>query len=58
MPEKKPEKKPENKPENKPGEKTPSTTSPILIAVAWLWVGLPLTWGVIQTISKTMDLFK
>jgi hypothetical protein len=35
-----------------------SKTSPVLILVAWLWVGLPLAWGVFQTITKTMDLFK
>lgn len=33
-------------------------TSPVAIAVAWLWVGIPLAWGVSQTFIKALDLFK
>jgi hypothetical protein len=32
-------------------------SSPIAIALAWLVVGLPLAWGVAQTIVKSMALF-
>ena len=30
----------------------------LLLAVAWLIVGLPLAWGVEQTIVKALALFK
>lgn len=33
-------------------------TSPILIAVAWLVVGVPLAWGISQTVIKSMPLFR
>ncbi len=29
-----------------------------VILIAWLWVGIPLAWGIFQTIHKTADLFK
>lgn len=29
-----------------------------LIVVAWLWAGLPLAWGVWQTLQKAAELFK
>jgi hypothetical protein len=32
-------------------------TSPATLALAWLAVGLPLLWGVLQTIKKTLALF-
>ncbi len=25
---------------------------------AWLWVGVPLAWGVLQVIRKSLDLFR
>ena len=34
-----------------------STTPRILIALAWLFVGIPGAWGVSQTVSKSMALF-
>lgn len=34
-----------------------STTPPFLIALAWLFVGIPGAWGVSQTVSKSMALF-
>jgi hypothetical protein len=34
-----------------------STTPALLIAVAWLFVGIPGVWGVSQTVSKSMALF-
>lgn len=33
-------------------------SSPIALALAWLAVGAPLAWGVMQTIIKSMALFK
>jgi hypothetical protein len=33
-------------------------TSPALIAAAWLLVGLPLLWGVLQTLKKAAALFQ
>jgi hypothetical protein len=33
-------------------------SSPITLALAWLAVGLPLAWGVWQTIIKSMALFR
>jgi len=35
-----------------------STTPPFLIALAWLFVGIPLAWGVSQTILKSLALFQ
>jgi hypothetical protein len=32
-------------------------SSPIAIALAWLAVGVPLAWGVSQTIIKSLALF-
>lgn len=29
-----------------------------VIVIAWLWAGLPLAWGVYQTLQKAADLFK
>ncbi len=34
-----------------------STTSPLLILLAWLFVGIPLAWGVSQTLLKSLALF-
>ena len=33
-------------------------TSPALLIVAWLIVLIPAAWGVSQTVSKSMDLFR
>ncbi|HWE03623.1 MAG TPA: hypothetical protein VG326_14555 [Tepidisphaeraceae bacterium] len=35
-----------------------STTSPIVLIVAWLVVGLPGAWGIEQTLFKSFDLFR
>lgn len=34
------------------------STSTTAIALAWLAVGLPLVWGVSQTLTKAMALFQ
>ena len=33
------------------------TTSPARLAIAWIFVGIPLTWGVYQTLLKSFALF-
>lgn len=30
----------------------------LLLAISWLWVGIPLAWGVVTTVMKSMALFK
>jgi hypothetical protein len=36
----------------------PSSSSPLILILAWLAVGLPLLWGVALTISKALVLFR
>ena len=31
---------------------------PIYLLIAWLWVGIPLGWGVYQTVKKSLPLFQ
>jgi len=38
-------------------EKEQKSTS-LLLVVSWLWVGLPLLWGVEETIKKALALFR
>ena len=38
-----------------PAANAPS--SPAVLAIAWLLVGLPLLWGVIMTLKKALALF-
>ena len=33
-------------------------SSPVALVLAWLAVGVPLAWGVSQTIVKSMALFR
>lgn len=35
----------------------PSTTNPLLIVLAWLMVGLPLAYGLWQTLVRASALF-
>jgi len=30
----------------------------LLVALAWLYVGIPLVWGITQTVLKSAALFK
>jgi hypothetical protein len=30
----------------------------LALVVGWLWVGVPLAWGVLQVIRKSLDLFR
>lgn len=34
------------------------TTNPLLIVLFWLYVMIPLGWGVYDTLLKTVDLFR
>jgi hypothetical protein len=34
-----------------------STSSPVILILAWLAVGIPLLWGVAQTFKKALALF-
>jgi hypothetical protein len=36
----------------------PRNSLPVLITFAWLFVGVPLAWGVTQTAVKSADLFR
>ncbi|HEX5464404.1 MAG TPA: oxalate:formate antiporter [Burkholderiales bacterium] len=33
-------------------------SSPLLVLVFWLYVGIPLAWGVFSTFQKALALFK
>jgi hypothetical protein len=33
-------------------------TTGLQLALAWLFVGIPLTWGVVQTLINAMKLFQ
>jgi len=40
---------------------SPGTTSgrqTLLVALAWIYVGIPLAWGVTQTVIKSIALFR
>lgn len=34
------------------------TKSRIVLILAWLWVGLPLAWGIFQSVLRTRALFQ
>jgi len=36
---------------------TNAKTSPLQLAIAWAIVGVPLAWGVYQTVLKSVPLF-
>ena len=35
----------------------PSSTSTLKLALAWALVGIPLLWGVLETLSNALKLF-
>ena len=37
---------------------TQNGTTPLQLALAWGFVGIPLAWGVIQTVLNAMKLFQ
>ena len=42
---------------NSPSNRT-SSNHPLLLAFAWLAVGVPLLWGVVETVEKALPLFR
>jgi hypothetical protein len=45
-----------NQAETQPG--SPSISHPMVVVLAWLGVGLPLLWGIEQTVHKALALFE
>jgi hypothetical protein len=37
---------------------TPSAGNTLLLVVSWLWVGVPLVWGVVLTVLTSLPLFR
>ena len=35
-----------------------SSKSPYTLLIEWLWVGIPLAWGVTETVLKAKVMFK
>jgi hypothetical protein len=35
----------------------PSGSSATFLVLAWLWVGVPLVWGIVVTIQNALKLF-
>ena len=42
---------------NEQAQPTPRSTNALKLTLAWLAVGAPLLWGVVQTLKKAMALF-
>jgi hypothetical protein len=43
---------------NSPAPTAEGASSGLSLAIAWLFVGIPLLWGVSQTFIKALTLFK
>ncbi len=43
--------------ENKPAPAAPTSSALPLLIAYWLLVGVPLVWGVLQTLKKSLALF-
>jgi hypothetical protein len=39
-------------------ERSTTSTSPLVIALAWLVVSIPLGWGVYQSVMNSLPLFR
>jgi hypothetical protein len=37
---------------------TPGAGNTLLLVVSWLWVGIPLVWGVVETLRTSLALFR
>ena len=44
--------------ENNKNQEARSVGDIVFFVVGWLWAGLPLAWGVMQTIHKASALFQ
>ena len=40
------------------GQSDGGTTAPLQLALAWGFVGIPLAWGVVQTVLNALKLFQ
>ena len=36
----------------------PGAGNKLLLVVSWLWVGIPLAWGVLETLRTSLALFR
>ena len=41
-----------------PNGAAPATGQTVFVAIAWIYVGIPLAWGVTQTVLKSIALFR
>ena len=41
-----------------PNGAAPARGQTVLVAIAWIYVGIPLAWGVTQTVLKSIALFR
>ena len=39
-------------------KRPPGSGMLVLLAISWLWVGIPLGWGVSKTVESSIPLFK
>ena len=37
---------------------SPGAGNTLLLVVSWLWVGVPLAWGVLETLRTSLALFR
>jgi hypothetical protein len=38
--------------------KAPGRNNTLLMLVSWLWVGVPLAWGILETLRTSMALLR
>jgi len=36
----------------------PGESNKLLLVISWIWVGIPLLWGVLETLRTSMALFR
>ena len=39
-------------------EATPGAGNTLLLVISWMWVGIPLAWGVLETLRTSLALFR
>ncbi|HWY86131.1 MAG TPA: hypothetical protein VNX28_05380 [Gemmataceae bacterium] len=40
-----------------PGSPAPGASNKLLLVISWIWVGIPLVWGVLETVRTSLPLF-
>ena len=40
------------------GQATVGAGNTLLLVISWLWVGIPLAWGVLETLQTSLALFR